>query len=278
MLRSKAMLANLSISRWSARRTDKKITKEVTDAHGAERDTGDFRKALVDKAHLKALMTSAGVIRAFHYKMTLPWDDDGRRILPSRSYQEYTDTNRALRIADEKLRKDFIALYPSLKASAPKRLGSMYDPKDFPADWEIADKFGIKISLEPIPSAADFRVDVGDAEAKLIREQIAAENDAKFQAAMKDCYSRLHNVVSHISGTLHKEDPRIFDTLVTNARDLVKCLPALNLNDDPVLEELRQDLLAMLPHPGQLRTSATSRKKTADAADAILAKMKGYMG
>lgn len=277
MLQDKAMLANLSISRWSARKTDKKITKEVTDAHGATADSGDFRKALVDKAHLQALMTSAGAIRAYHYKMTLPWDDDGRRILPSRSYQEYTDTNRAMRIADEKLRKEFVALYPSLKASAPKRLGTMYDPRDFPSEDEIIDKFGIKISLEPIPNADDFRVNVGDAEAQIIRAQITAENDVKFQAAMKDCFARLHSVVSHISTTLHKEEPRIFDTLVTNARDLVECLPALNLTDDPVLEDLRTDLLAMLPHPSVLRASPHTRKKTADAADAILAKMKGYL-
>lgn len=277
MLQNKAMLANLSISRWSAKKTDRKVTKEVTDAHGADRDAGDFRKTLVDKAHLKALMTSASAIRAYHYKMTLPWDDDGRRILPSASFKEYSDTNRTMRFADEKLRREFIAVYPSLLATAPKRLGSMYDPKDFPSASEIADKFDIKISLEPIPSAADFRVDVGEEAAEAIRAEITAENDLKFQQAMKDLYGRVHKVVNHISETLHQEDPRIFDTLVTNARDIVACLPALNLTSDPVLEQLRIDLDKMLPHPDALRASPHTRKQTADAADEIIAKMQPYM-
>ena len=276
-LQNKAMLANLTISRWTAQKTDKTVTEEVTRAHGATADAGDFRKALIDKAHLKALVASGSAIRAYHNRMTLPWDDDGRRILPSKSFQAYTDKHRELQAADEKLRTDFIALYPQLLSGARQRLGTLFKAKDFPEPKDIGKKFGIKISLEQIPDAQDFRVDVGDAAAQMIREQIKAENDAKFEAAMKDCYGRLHKVVSHISETLHKDDPRIFDTLVTNARDLVECLPALNLTDDPLLEELRTDLLTMLPHPDSLRNNKHTRKKTADAADAIIAKMKSYV-
>lgn len=276
MLQDKAMLATLSISRWAARKIDKKVTREVTRAHGATDDSGEFRKTLIDRAHLKPLMTSEGAIRAFHYKMTLPWGDDNERILPAKSFQQYTDTNRQLRAADEKLRRDFVALYPTLRAAAQNRMGTMYDPKDFPDTHEIADKFDIKISFKPVPAANDFRVDVGNEAAAQIRASINAENEEKFAAAMKHCYARIHEVVSHISDTLHKEEPRIFDTLVTNARDLVDCLPALNLADDPKLEELRLELLAILPTPGALRTSPHTRKKTADAADAILAKMAAY--
>jgi hypothetical protein len=274
MLQNKAMLSCLSISRWSARKTDKKVTREVTDAHNAANDAGDFRKTLVDKTYLKALTTSASAMRAYHYKMTLPWDDDGARVLPSRSYQDYTHTLKAMRQADEKLVNDFVALYPQLMAEAPRRLGSMHDPKDFPPPEEIGSKFGLKISLKPIPSADDFRVDVGDEATALIREQIKAENEEKFHAAMQDCYLRVQKVVGHIASTLRQEDPRIFDTLVTNARDLVDCLPALNLTEDPMLEQLRIDILAMLPKNADvLRNSDLARVRVADEADAILAKM-----
>ncbi len=276
MLQNKAMLANLSISRWTAQRIDSKVTREVTQAHNATSDSGDFRKTLVDRAHLKQLTASASALRAFHNKLTLPWDDNSDRILPSALYQEYTSGIKHMRLADEKLRKDFVALYPQLLAAAPKRLGTLYNPKDFPTIAQIADKFDIRISLKPIPSADDFRVNVGDEATALIREQLTAENDAKFQAAMRECYTRVQDVVGHISTTLRKEDPRIFDTLITNARDLVACLPALNLTGDPILEELRQELDAMLPSPNALRANAQTRTKTADAADAILAKMKAY--
>jgi hypothetical protein len=276
MLHEKALLVNLSISRWGAQKTDKKVTKEVTRSHGATDDSGDFRKSLVDKTHLKALTASSSALRAFNYKLTLPWDDDGRRILPSKAFAAYTDGYRELRLADEKLVRDFISLYPNLVATARNRLGSLYDPADFPDPKTIKDKFGLKLSMENIPNADDFRVNVGDEAAAMIREQITAENDAKFQSAMKHCYERVQKMVSHISTTLHQEDPRIFDSLVNNALDLVDCLPMLNLADDPLLEDLRTDLKAMLPHPDALRTSEHTRAKTADAADAIIAKMAAY--
>jgi hypothetical protein len=277
MIQNRAMLANLSISRWKARKTDKKVSKEVTSHHGAAADSGDFRKTLIDKAHLKALTSSESAIRAYHYKMTLPWDDDGRRILPSTLYSAYTDAMREFKRIDQKLRLDFLAVYPRLVSEARQRLGTMYDPADFPDVTVIPTKFDIKIAFEQIPDAKDFRVAVSDEAAELIREQISAENDLKFQAAMKDCFKRVHKVVSHISETLRQEDPRIFDSLVTNARDLVDCLPGLNLTDDPTLEQFRVELHAMLPTPESLRASAHVRTTTADAADAILAKMKHYV-
>ena len=277
MIQNKAMLANLSISRWAARKTDKKVSKEVTQSHGATADSGDFRKSLVDKAHLQALQTSESTIRAFHYKLTLPWDDDGDRMLPSALFQEYTDQMRNFKLADEKLRREFFAIYPQLVAQARTRLGSMYDPADFPDPSRIPEKFGIKITMKPIPSASDFRVDINNEAAEEIREQITAENDAKFQAAMKECFKRVEKVVTRISETLHQEEPRIFDSMISNARDLVACLPGLNLTADPALEELRLQLDDMLVHPDSLRAQPHIRAKTADAADAILAKMKHYV-
>jgi hypothetical protein len=277
MLQNKAMLVNLSISRWAAKKTDKKVTREVTRAHGATDDAGDFRKTLVDKAHLAALKKSESAMRANHYRLALPWEDDGDRLLPSALFPEYTQTHSKLKLADEQLRREFIALYPSLVNGARGRLGSMYDPKDFPDPSVIGDKFAIKMFMKPIPDAKDFRVDVGNEAAAIIRAELTAENDRKFELAMKDVYSRIHDQVKHISETLNKEDPRIFDSLVNNAKNLIACLPGLNLTNDPFITELAADLDAMLPHPDALRTSPTTRQRTADAADAIVAKMAGYV-
>ena len=126
--------------------------------------------------------------------MTLPWDDDGRRILPSTLYSAYTDAMREFKRIDQKLRLDFLAVYPRLVSEARQRLGTMYDPADFPDVTVIPTKFDIKIAFEQIPDAKDFRVAVSDEAAELIREQISAENDLKFQAAMKDCFLSLIHI------------------------------------------------------------------------------------
>lgn len=278
MLQQKAMLASCCIKRWSPRVLDRKVSKEVQQKHNAANDAGDFRKQLVDKEAVKALTTSASEIRDLHYKLTLPWDDDGARILPASLFQKYTDQMRTLKSKDEALRSAFFALYPQLVASAPKRLGTMFNPSDFPSIHDLPSKFDVKVTFKPVPNDADFRVDVGDEAASLLREQLRAENDERFKEAMKHCYTRLHDVVQHISTTLRKEDPRIFETLITNATDLIACLPDLNLANDPMLDQLRQELADMLPSKAAaLKNNPDLRKRVADDADAILSKMKGYM-
>lgn len=277
ILQQRALLARIVISRWTATKNDKRVAAEVDRAHSAT-DSGKFTKLLVDKAHTKALLASAGKIRQFHYSLTLPWDDDGDRLLPAKSLQKYNDGLRHLKSEDERLRREFYAVYPALVASAPKRLGTLYDPKDFPAVSELPSKYDVKILQKGVPDAKDFRVDVGNEATAQIKASITAENNAKFQQAMKDCYRRMDEVVGHISKTLKQEDPRIFKTLVTNARDLVECLPDLNLSDDPVLEQLRQDLHNMLPNSADaFKDNPGLRAKVADEADAILEKMKGML-
>ena len=278
MLHSKAMLASCNIKRWNPRVLDRKVSKEVQKQHNAAADAGDFRKQLVDKEMLAALTTSASTIRELHYKLTLPWDDDGARILPAASFQKYTDQMRALKAKDEQLRYDFFQVYPQLVASAPKRLGSMFNPADFPAPHDLPSKFDVKLTFKPVPKEEDFRLDGGDEAASILRNQLKAENDERFQAAMKSCYARLHDVVAHLSTTLHKEEPRIFETLVTNATDLIDCLPDLNLAGDQNLEQLRQELRALLPaHANAFKNNPVLRKKVADEADTILARVKEYM-
>ena len=277
ILQQRAMLARVSVTRWAANKHDPKVSNEVDVAHGAK-NAGKFVKALVDKSHIKALQTSAGKIRQFHYEMTLPWDDEGDRLLPAKSFQKYTDGLRNLRLEDEQLQREFIKIYPSLVATAPQRLGTLFDPSDFPDVTELPTKFSMKVDIKPVPDAEDFRVNVGADAAAEIKKSITADADAKFQAAMKTCYTRMESVVSHISKTLKQEDPRIFDTLVTNARDLVECLEDLNIADDPHLEQLRQDLDAVLPSSARaLKHNPDLRAKVADEADMILAKMKGYV-
>lgn len=278
MLHNKAMLASCNIKRWNPKVLDRKVSKEVQRQHNAAADAGDFRKQLVDKDVLSALTTSASTIRELHYKLTLPWDDDGSRVLPASLFQKYTDQMRTLKAKDEQLRYDFFQIYPQLVAEAPRRLGSMFNPADFPAPHDLPSKFDVKLTYKPIPKDDDFRVDVGDEAAAVLRAQLKEENDARFSDAMKACYTRLHDVVQHISTTLHKEDPRIFDTLVTNATELIECLPDLNLAGDPALDQLRQQLADALPaRAAAFKNNPVLRKKVADEADAILAKVKGYM-
>jgi hypothetical protein len=82
MIAEKAMLVAVHISVWTATKHDKDVSRKVADQHGAHESAGRYNKKLLQQAaKLDALRTLAGQIRTHVYKITLPWSDEGYRIL-----------------------------------------------------------------------------------------------------------------------------------------------------------------------------------------------------
>ena len=87
MITEKAMLAAVHISIWTAVKHDRKVSRDVADQHGAHQGAGRYNKQLLRGADkLEELRTLAGQIRQYFYKITLPWSDEGFRLLPANFY------------------------------------------------------------------------------------------------------------------------------------------------------------------------------------------------
>jgi len=97
LLSQKAVLASLSISQWSARKLDKKVTEEIHARNHAEPHAGRYNKLLIAREGLQKVQHAAGEARTFHYAMTQPWMDDGARLLPSALFIDYANRIRDLR-------------------------------------------------------------------------------------------------------------------------------------------------------------------------------------
>src|SRR6516165_7807034 len=93
-LSSRAMLCSLSIAQWSASKHDHEAAEEIAARHGAQPDVGRYHKLLIPKETLAEVHQIAGEARREHYFMTLPWDDNGYRVLPAAVYMEHTEKLR----------------------------------------------------------------------------------------------------------------------------------------------------------------------------------------
>ena len=93
-LSSRAMLCSLSISMWSARKHDPEASEEIAQRHGAQPDAGRYHKVLLPKAALAEVQKIVSEARQDHYFMTLPWDDNGYRVLPAAAYMDHTERMR----------------------------------------------------------------------------------------------------------------------------------------------------------------------------------------
>src|SRR5262245_3123949 len=87
-----AMLVNDTITTFTASKHDKKITHDVAQAHNTVDVVGRYNKNLlpIDAPSYKKALSECNAARGDHYTHTLPWNDDGARILPATNYLEYT--------------------------------------------------------------------------------------------------------------------------------------------------------------------------------------------
>lgn len=274
MLQNKAMLVNLTISGWDATRYDKSVSAEVEKAHDAT-DAGRYNKRLIDKAHLATITTLAGQLRQYHYSRTLPWTDKGHRLLPSALFMEYRQDMAALKNQFNKAVNEFLVLYPQLVQDARVRLKTMFQPTDYPDVANLRAKFDVDLEFMPVPDVADFRVEISAEERDEIREQITQSVNAKQAKAVKDCWGRVREVVSRIADQCGNKKGRIYDSLMENAQDLVNVLSGLNITGDPELTAVEQGIRSLIVSPDLIRTSQTTRKRVADTAAEILAKLPG---
>lgn len=288
-LSERAMITTLSMGIWSGRLIDREVTDEVSETHKADlRDAGVYSKQLISKKFLRDITSAASVARQTHKLLTLPWDDNGDRILTATGYQHYTDQMRLRRHHFEANVVQFCKGIPGYITEAKVRLGTMFDSEDYPSKDEIQKKFSYDVEIKPVPESGDFRTKLSDASIKAITKDIEARSDARVEKAMQDVFKRVYDVTEKMSERLRAYKPadegepsenRFKDSLVYNVKEQADLLSSLNITGDPRVEQLQKQLLAELVEhsPEILRSNDRIRNKTADKAEAILAKVKKYM-
>ena len=270
-LREQAMLVTLSVSCWTNSIKDRKVSAEVERTHNA-RDAGRYNKTLVDKSHVDPLTSYAGQIRAYHYKMTLPWGNNGDRLLPAKLFMEYSAEMRSLSRKYDDLVTEFLKVYDTkLVQDARARLGSMYNPEDYPTSAELRQKFGVRTDITPLSEGSDFRVDVGEAERARIRDEIDQKLAERQTKAQEDAWLRIKEAVSAVETRMLEEKPIFRDTLITNMEEITKLLPGLNITNDPKVDEVCKIITQeLIVNPVRLRSSPSLRRSTREAASKVL--------
>ena len=278
-LNDRALLVQLSISQWLARKYDKKATREVAVAHGTAMDVGRYNKSLLPMQNmLDSVHKKASLIREKYYKNTLPWGIDGTMMLPTSNYLNFMTEFRKEKAEWMQLVEDFVTEYPQLVANASTMLGGLYDPSDYPTPSQIRNKFSMDMAVYPVPSS-DFRVEIASDELSRIQQDVEARVANAQAEAMKEVWQRLFDRVKHMAEKLSDPKAIFKNSMVEHAKELCSLLPRLNFADDPNLEALRQEVESkLLKHPEALRNDPDLRNDTAAEARRIMAAMGSFMG
>ena len=284
---SSAMLVELSISSWTARKLDKKVSAEVDVAKNTKVSAVNVNKNLMaGTGVLDKIIKYAAGARAWHVAQTLPWSDNGSRLLPMSNFMAYKEQSAVMEDNFNALVDKFVDSYPELISAAAFQLGDLFDRNEYPDVNSLKNRFKFNYSFFPVPNAGDFRVDINEeAKAEIIANCNKAHQD-RLENAMKDAWKRLHDCLERMSDRLtvdivkdedgnSSHEMRVFrDTLMENAIEMVDMLKHLNITKDPNMEQARQALKSAISNYDldDLRSSMTARNAVKTQVDAILSK------
>ena len=302
-LSRKATLVSVTISQWTARKLDKKITAEVNRAHNAVKDAGRFNKLLIESKRLQDINSVVSQARRLHHQMTRPWCDEGLRILPNVLHMKFADEFRKLKRDFDRAVDEFVRDYPSFVEERKIALNGLFNESDYPSPSTIRDKFKLEHKTFPVPEADDFRSDVLDEDTiEDIKRELTATSDSVLTGAMKDTAAQIADVVGKMaeklkeyqsggakkakysgraSGPEVKQRRNFFkETLVENVRELADLLPAFNFTNDPafdaIADRIKRELL--VEDAKELRENDNARHIVQKSAEAILKDVEGLLG
>ena len=278
-LSSSAMLVELGISVWTARKLDKRASNDVTASNHAAKGMANVNKRLLDCDELTAIQKFAGNARTSHYAMTLPWSDSGLRMLPTTKYFDYTQQMSGLQAQFGRLVQNFLDEYQWEINAVQLKLGDLFDASEYPSTAKVSAKFGFRLNYIPLPDAGDWRVDIGHQQVAELQAQYADFYNAQFERAMGDIWARANEALTRMSERLDygtNEDKKVFrNSLVENVVDLIDIMESMNITGDSNMQMQAKRLKTAMRDvtPEALREDAMLRISTKKAVDQVIASL-----
>lgn len=278
-----AMLVEFNASVWTARKLDKGTTDEVISTKSAmAKDAARVNKNLLaGRPELDAINQQIGKVRTFVYDNTLPWSDSGLRLLPTVNFMTFSAKMGEYEEEFNTMVDDFVQTYPTLITAQAMALGDMFKRDEYPTAQAIAEKFRFRVGYMPVPTAGDFRVDVGNEAQAELKQQLEKLQAERVETAMADVRARLGEHLRRMSDRLavdvingEVKTRRFHDSLVSGALELCDIVKSLNVVGDTNLEDTRRSLANLLSgvEPDDLRKNMEVRTDVRAQVDQLLDK------
>lgn len=272
------VLVDLSVRTYAGKKKDKHTQEEIIAAKGAaSKRAASVQKSLFAECkELDDVLKFAARVRVMHYKLTLPWADNGSRLLPIKAMLNYKQRMNDAQTEFDTLVTRFLDKYDTLIAAAAFQLGTMFDRSEYLTRSQVARKFSMGVAFAPLPTAGDFRVDAEAEVQQDLIDQYEKRATDLVAAAQRDAWTRLHSTLTHMADRLTDGEDgsrkKIYDTLISNPQELCGLLTTFNVTNDPALERAREQLEGVL-----LGTSAEELRKHADERVYVRDRVKGIL-
>lgn len=274
-LREKAITVRVRRSMYTPTKYDKAATAAAEAALGTAK-TGRYTKKLLRACkELRDCQHAFQDVYNYAVQNTLPWMDEGVRVLPNDNYIEFAaEIGRLRNVAMQKVQA--LAMVWDTAVMADKGfLGGMWDPHDYPTKSEMVNKWDIRIMFSPVATSEDFRIDMDESDKALLDQAIKDVEEQATDYLLKQILEPVAAMSAKLAVPIGEEGAVFRDTLVGNLRDVCKRTKKLNINNDErvdeVVDEIEHALVSITPQT--LRESDYVRATTAKRMDEISKKL-----
>lgn len=269
-LKNRALIVNVHISLWGARKQDDRVRREIENMHNV-RDVGNFSKKLMKSSKLEAIKTKANRIRRIYRERTLPWGDNGDRIITTDKYFEFI-TNMGMEAMEfDQMVDDFVQNeYQQQVEDEKNRLKTMFKESDYPHPDLIRDSFKLKTVFSPLTDSNDFRLSVSDEMEAALKTQMEREIKNRVTTANNEILDKVREVVGKMYETLSEPGKGFKSSLVGNVEALVDTIPTMNIFNDKHIAEVVETLKPLCVNYDMLKNNDSFRQEIAKKAKDVL--------
>lgn len=284
----RAVLVKLQVSNWGEQAIDKGATEEVAQSNHVAPGAGKYTKRLLNKAATQQVRDIGRMARNLHNSLTIPWDDNGTRLLPIEAYDKYTTRIDELVEQRRSATNDLIASFPTHIEQSRNELGNLFNQAEYPDPETLRNAFNMSVEFDSVPDTRRFIAAIPEAEREKLRQAIEQRVANRINAGMEDICVRLAKLikVAHQQMQINEQgEPaaRIYDTMVVNLQEMVENIPLINITNDPrlasaaaKLQESINDLHADNLRPGSKHYDAARRDSFKNAVDQMAEQFAGY--
>ena len=283
---SSSVLFDLSIGVYSAKKTDKEASEKVSrDNNVKKRRAVKVQKdILAENPHLDAITKFAALVRKWSNSRSMPWNDNGQRILPVSIMFEHKAQLSEFEKDYWELVRLFMEDYQAAITAAAFSMAGLFKREDYPSEEVVRAKFSFNYLYSPVPEVGDFRVDIGNIAKNELVEHFQSLSNNRVQEALKDVWGRLHSSIQKIADRLTesnfdgtREDnkkTKLHAVMLTNAEETLDLMTHLNVTKDPELTSIADGLRRVIAGTDitELRKDKDARAETKRKLDDLLSK------
>ncbi len=268
-LRTTMAAVRVSLSWLGVRKTlTAEQRSQAADTFGAEGAFLSAGKKLLDTTHpaFKAVTAIKGRIIALWKSMSLPYPEPGVRLIRQDKIETFNGQIESLKVELDEAVQQLDQHFADLKSAARDRLGSLYNPADYPTSllglFQVAWDYP---ALEPPEYLQQLSPDIYRQEC----ERVSARFDEAVQLAEQAFIEELQDLVSHLTERLTGQAdsrPKVFrDSAVTNLTEFFQRFRQLNVRSNDQLDALVAQCQQIVRgvEPQSLRDSQGVRQRVA---------------